>query len=553
MAEERPFVERRFGRLLLGLLALYLALQTVYVLRKPLVMDEFQGMRTLHRLRQERAFRDFQPYKTIGGYLLQLPALLIVEQLWSEADDRVWPGLLAVKLWTALLLAAGLGWAAVRLRRQLGAGRALLALALLLSHSTWLERSGDLRVDALTGLVALFGLLSLLEGRLLAATLWTAAAFMVSQKGALHVAALAAALLTRPTGSWRPLLRCAAAALALLAAYLGALVLAGADPQRVLAATFGRYLAGALDAGIYPEARGFWWQVLSRNPGFHALALVAWIRLWRWPPQTAGRALPAPAAARALAAYALALSGAYALYPQPWPYGFVIWLPTLAVVIAWGVGPWGRRAWCWALLAVALIPAALRPLRVLSRDNSYQREVVRLAAIALDERGPHCYLAGLELVWNHRQHGRLGWLDRPTLLRLRDNPDLVEAAFRELDDSPPIVAISGPRLRSLGPPFPEYLADHYAHVWGSLMLYAPRSFGPWVKVHHAARYRVLEATPGARLAGAPVRGGQVIEVAAGRHAVAGRLRLVLELPALRAALPERHVGERPLFDRVYDW
>ena len=67
-----------FGGAIVTVMGVYLALQAVYILRLPLVMDEFQGAHTVFRLTARLPYRDFQPYKTVltspTSTLLQNPA-----------------------------------------------------------------------------------------------------------------------------------------------------------------------------------------------------------------------------------------------------------------------------------------------------------------------------------------------------------------------------------------------------------------------------------------------------------------------------------------------
>lgn len=560
---DRPFGRRRFAAGVALLLGAYLGLQAVYVLRLPLVMDELQGAAAVHRLSEEVPYRDFQPYKTVVGYYLQLPVLLAAPDPWS--------GLLLVKMEIALLVAATLAWAAFRLVRRLRPGPVLLALALLLAMSTFLERSAELRVDMLTGLAGLVALVLLLEPERRGegwAGGWAAVAFLVSQKGAFYALAGGAALAVswlarRDRTSLAAATRFVAAGLAVAAAYAliwtlaagGDLLADTVDPAR-------RVLGGA-----YRLRQEFWTQTLVRNPAFYllsaaALALVAH-RGWR-----GGQG---GESARRLAVFAAVLIGLCLWYEQPWPYFFVLLLPTLMVVQAAGAdellaGGWWRRqtgrvrALLLALVVVAGIvhPLATRVPRVLARDNGFQRHNLELAAAILAPG--ETYLAGVELLRDRRQaHRRLAWIDQRAQSNLHALPEReLRELIAELEAAPPKLVVWSYRIANLPQLLQGHLARRYRHLTANLLVYSPLvpAGDSAVSLAFGAEYLVELAGEGAcTLDGRPVERHQRVRLTAGRHVT--RCEVPMRLTLVPAGIERRVVADyhapRSMFPAIYHY
>lgn len=569
----------RFLATLAALLALYLGLQVLYTLRLPLVMDEFQGAAAVYRLGTEVPYRDFQPYKTVLGYYAQLPVLLLAPDLWS--------GLLLVKLEIALLVVATLAWAAVRLTRRRGGspglhrGAVLLALLLLVTMSTFLERSAELRVDMLTAAAGLVSLVFLLEGRRrsdLAAGAWAGVAVLVSQKGVFFPLAGGAALALqwlrhRDARSGRSVARYVAAGLAVGAAYfLFWTALAGGNPLAAAAAPSPRVLAAD-----YELRAIFWPQTLLRNPVFYLAALWAWAvvaaRAW-------GRSCgPAARGLERLAVFSLVLLTLCLWYPQPWPYFFVFLLPTLWILQAraldlyLGAGMEERRrvplagrlpaaALVAVLVAGAAYPLASRLPAVLARDNAFQRYNLELADYLLAPG--ETYLAGVDMLWDRRQlPAELGWIDRSRQLGLRAaGPAKWTALMAELESRPPKLLIWNYRLSGLPAPLRNHLLARYRHVVANLFLPSPAVVPPAdeVRLDFSGRYLVEMRDPGqdpasCHIAGRAVAHGTTLTLEAGSYPVAcsGAVRFTLLPPGLEERLVPGWRGTRRLFPTIYSY
>jgi len=279
----------RFRVALGALVGLYLLIELVYVGRLPLAMDEFQFASEIERLRSAVPYRDFPPYKNLLGFYLQSVPLAVGR--WLGLGP--WNDLILLKASMAIAVALTIFWIADRLRAFFDERSILQATALLVVMSTFLERSGVIRVEMLASLLGLGGALFLLRGRAMASGLLVGLAFLVTQKAIYFVLAVGAAFafecLARRgrEGSGRALLTFALSVLAPVVLYFGAFTLvAGVD--RVWQAMFVDSSQVALWTDYSDKRLEFWQQTISRNPVFYLLG-VAGIGCLLAPPLAARR------------------------------------------------------------------------------------------------------------------------------------------------------------------------------------------------------------------------------------------------------------------------
>ena len=123
----------------MALCALYLAVELQYIRRLPLVMDEFQGAASVAQLHTAAPYSEFTPYKTVLGYYLQMPALML--------GSDVWTSLLRVKQEMAVFATLAMFASGVMLSRTFRRDAALLAIACWVCMSSFLERSTRNSVD----------------------------------------------------------------------------------------------------------------------------------------------------------------------------------------------------------------------------------------------------------------------------------------------------------------------------------------------------------------------------------------------------------------------
>jgi hypothetical protein len=547
VADARRTRQRRMAAALLALPCMaYFAVELLYVTHLPLGMDELHGAGTVHKLRHAVPYADFSPYKNVLGYYLQLPFLLLGSGLWQQ--------MIAVKIGMAAVTAAVLFACAVALSRQLKLSSVLLSTVLLCCSSTFLERSAELRVDMLTSLAGLGSLIALLSGRFALGGVLAGVSFLVSQKGIYFCAAGGVAMLTRMLSRHRPAsavrdgVRFGVGAAAPFVLYF-ALFAALSSPAVVTERSIGvaRDMA-KLD--LYRTLHRFWWHTVSRNPLFYGLALLgigaAFERSSR------GRAGDASAERdRLLWSYAATVVVLCFGHKQPWPYFFVLLIPTLWVVIAVTLEHLPQRgALFWGVFAFAGVIAPLgRGDAVLARDNRYLRYTIELAEqlLAPGER----YLAGIDMVYTRSQVSGLSWLDQRKLGALRTKgPKVVEL----LRAQPPKLVIWNYRVDGLPEPARRHLRSQYRQFWASVYTYAPVITEERFELAYGGRYVVRDAKS-AVIDGKKVAPGRSIELAAGPHTIDREGVRLQWQPAssFQKRLDPKRRREARLFDRVYDY
>lgn len=522
-----------FRRAVWLLCLLFMTVQVLYILRRPLVMDEFQNAFTAHRFAEQVPYRDFVPYKTVLGYYLQLPMLQVVEGVWRP--------LLAVKMQMALMTAVVLGWVAVRLRRHFDPRAILIGLGLLLAMSTFLERSGALRLDMVTALAGLVGLTLMLDRRFALAGIATAVSFLLSQKGVYYVVAANFALGTawllteRSRRAFREALVFNLAALATLVSYLGFWALT-TSLDSVVQATFFSHREIAF-GNLYDNKLKYWSQTLRRNPLFYLLALLGLMRL-----AGARSSLPDRTRQVMLGSFGATLVALCILHRQPWPYFFVILLPTLWVLIVACLHvefeSWAGRTLLRRRLMVAILVAAgfLLPLsRVWTnarRDSGFQRSTLMLVdrLVGPDEG----YVAGTELLFERPQKaGRIAWLDLPAARAINETPIYeLERLRQDLIEAPAKLVVNNHRIYRLPPILRNHLDRNYTPFWGAVAIYGP-ALEPGrttVDILFDGDYEILGGGASISIDGTPRASGDRFRLRSGTHevdtAVAARLRYI---------------------------
>lgn len=550
MPNGTSYFSRRFAVTVVILVLVYCTLQVLYVTRLPVVMDEFSFAYEAYRLRHATPYRDFVPYKTVLGYY--------VETLGTFAASDVWSRILTIKLEIVAINGAMLIAATIFLSRHLNKRAVLLALVLLLANTAFLERSSELRVDMLTAWAGLWSLLFLLSRRPGWAGVLCAASFLISQKGAFYVVAGNAAIVAcwlyeRTRRGARELVVFNVVAAGTLALYIVFWSSIG-SLSSVIHSTF----IAAADTALLSayDIRGrYWSQVLIRNPLYFALGAVAVAVLaHRW---WARKSAVTEVVVLVYSAAVLFLS---IIHRQPWPYFFVLLLPTMFVLHAtWFSAQWPPRLLLLAIAIIGVFYPLTRVWTVLHRDNSYQRYNVGLAKALLEPADT--YLAGADIIHDREQSLRsLSWLDAVILARLSSQPETVHrATVAQLEQSPPKLFIGNYRIYRLPLPFLEFIDRYYTRLSGSIWIYSPmieagQTTG--VRIAFDGRYRVESQSGGnVTIDGKQYTSGDYLTLTSGLHAVSSRELLRLRLLPLAAEnmLDPKYVSERDFYPNVYDY
>lgn len=535
----------------IGLSLLYFGIQLVYLARLPLVMDEFDGANEAFQLLDLTPYKDFRPYKTVLGYYLQLPPLLFTTDAWT--------GLMLSKAWLAGINTAAILAATLVLARLYSPAAALVGQLLLVCMATFLERSSEIRVDMLTAWVGLASLLLLLRRQWIAAGVVAGLSFLVSQKAAYYLVSINAAaaaywlLEQRDRRGFRGLVALNLSMLAVVATYI---VLWGlvSTPWTVFSATFLSHGDIAF-ANMYDLER-HWTTTLTKNPLFYwgAIVGVFAIAVARWRGLVGATHLMT-------AVYGTVLFALCRWHKQPWPYFFVILIPTLMVVhVAFADIVLRFRRWWPAMAGLVLVLGVAWPFSympgVLARDSSYQRRVIQLAASMLGDGDT--YLAGNDLVYNgHQAHPHLRRLSAADVRAINQWPAArIDGLIAELEAARPRLVIRDYRIGGLPAQVRAYLGRRFDVAWGSVLGYAPvvdvgeSEFDLWFD----GDYRI-ETVGDAMIDGRHTTPGALVTLRRGRHRNGSgssvRLRLqVPELASYKDPVPSR---PSPLFAGVYDY
>lgn len=544
--------KRRAVLIAAALSLLYFGMQLVYILSLPLVMDEFDGANEAYQLLQLTPYQDFRPYKTVLGYYAELPPLLLTSDPWT--------GLMASKIWLAAINTAAIFAATLALAAIFSPASALVGQMLLISMTTFLERSSELRVDMLTAWFGLAAFVLLLNRRWLVAGAVAGLSFLVSQKGVYFIVSANAAaaafwwIEARDRRTFRDLIVLNAATAGVIAVYIAFWGLLS-SPWAVFSATFLSH--SNIVFNDFYELEGHWTRTLTKNPYFYwgALAGIAGLAAARWRGLVGGAHLMT-------AVYAGVLFSLCRWHKQPWPYFFVILIPTLLVVhVAVTEVVIHYRARLLIAGALVLVLGVAWPFSympgIVARDNRYQRHVIRLASAVLGEGDT--YLAGNDLIYNrHQAHPALRRLGAGHVETMRAwPPERIDTLIAELEAARPKLVINDYRMRGLPGPVRGYLDTRFDTLWSSVLVYAPlvrpdeREFELWFD----GEYRVDSAEDAAVINGSRIESGSMVTLPRGRHRNDSTVpvRLQLRPPGWEAHADPPMNRRQALFTRAYDY
>lgn len=528
----------------------------MYVPRLPLVMDEFQGASSVAQLEDGLPYRDFRPYKNVVGYYLQLPALRLGESAWFN--------LLAVKFEMVIVSTIAILLAALSLAKHFRKEAIGLALVMLVVMSTFLERSGELRVDMLTSWAGLGSLLLLLDRRVFWAGALAGFSFLISQKGAYYVLAGEVAILAL----WLFKDRAAETVMRAVVFAVGATVVLmsyvlvwslSSSVSAVLSAMFVAPQAVALE-NLYEIRRLYWSQTILRNPLFYGLGLLGLIRLIRL-----ARSGVKPYRAMLLCAYGVTLLALAIWHKQPWPYFFLLLIPTVFVLNAAffdGLRRHGSRrlfGMSAPMMAVYLTLGVGYPLtRVpanLSRSSAFQQQMVELSNSMLQTGDT--YLAGVNLLSEHEQPvGSLRWLDAPRRRALQGaSPAQLATIVDSLERAPLKLVVDNYRLTELPPRIRAFIDANYDALWGNIQIYAPwaKNLDGQLALKFSGNYVVKAPSGPVSIDGKAVTPGGSVWLERGLHGYesAEPFRLRFEPEEWRERARPEFQSPQELFPNVY--
>ncbi|MEQ8255823.1 DUF7056 domain-containing protein [Roseovarius confluentis] len=361
--------------------------------------------------------------------------------------------------------------------RALGHERitAILAVALLLSFSSYIERGFRLRSEPLATLFAALAVLVVIRYEtdraktLLIAGLLSGLAFVTTQKSVYFNFALGAALVVDALcmrSASRAFFRGGLLILGWAGAifFYGALLGGTAMPQ-VLKMLFLGPVELALHGGSYYEGLdAFVWQTLLRNAVPYALVCLGLVL-------SAARILKCDSAARIFLVHAVLLTGLVFFHNQTWPYVFSMALPFLAVFGAVALTVLlrqgaSRSAMALVILSVIAVQSIVRNVQYLGHDNLAQLALVQQAEAQLAQ--DETYFDGIGMIPSRRMEPRL-WLDAQAVRETNEegrNSTLYGALLR----AEPHLVIATYRTDGLSSVFGDALNTTYGFLTSHILL-----------------------------------------------------------------------------------
>ena len=543
-----PEPQRRAILIILPVL-IYVAISTFYAFRVERNMDEFGGAWQILSMRHETPYVDFCPPKTVLSYYVYTPAIALTANIWNA--------LTAARLETVALAAAALLFAALSLRRHLTDTAVGASLLLLVLMSNYLERSTELRADAISTIFGLIAIGFLLRDRPGLAGLSVALAFLSTQKGIYFVFAGEASVLAvmvrdRTRQALRRALLYNAAGAATGAAYFAGWA-ALASPARLIACTFSSSARRIALGHTYSNMSNYWMQTLKQNPLIYVVAAVAvltGVALWMRERGFNAVSVTIPFAA---AQFALA-----AWHHEPFPYFFATLAPSLLAVNAIGIDRFlsMRKQRTVTVAAAALFAVfgiglpLLNVARAQQHTNDYQHAIVNAAGQLL---GPHDgYIDGVQMILDRRQPiTDLAWIDLEQIRHLYSlSPAELTTLIHQIDAAQPKLLIWNYRMLALPPPLRSALEDRFLLLYGSIAIYAPTLRpGPFA-IPFDGDYELRSA---AIIDGRTIEAHSVVPLRKGAHVLEGNSTRLRLLPPRNMQVDPRFVAFRDPFDGIYSF
>ncbi|MFV2054384.1 glycosyltransferase family 39 protein [Aliiroseovarius sp. YM-037] len=462
-------IDRTSGLVIkLVMVALALKIVTLFALalNTRFVMDEFWQFHQAYYV-FNGIFETIWPEKTV----FYVAVFKIAGVLGNDAVSE---------LLIARVLSAGLATLLVGVvyltSRTLGHTRfqALLVAVLLLSFSTFIERSFRLRSEPVAILFAATAVWVVVRApadrvrTLLIAGFLSGLAFVSTQKSVYFNVALGAGLVIDALASLNirsALVRSALLILGWIAAVVSyAVMFGGGDALRVLQLTFFGPLEVATTAqSYYADLRVYLYQTLSRNALLYLLCFCG-VGL------QAVRFMKLRSGDRIHLVATLVMALLVFTHNQPWPYVFTMVLPFLApyaMIVYRRLSEVSARANVLLLVFAALITiSCVRNVQYFDHDNRAQLSVVRMAESLTGQ--DDTYFDGIGMLPN-RTMQPYSWLDAMWVHKTREagaDSDLM----RGLEQHYPAVIIQSYRTKALAELLEPLIAQSYVAVGNNILV-----------------------------------------------------------------------------------
>jgi len=440
----------------------YLATQILFAPHLPVVMDEFQGASSIYRSVYEMPYRDYVPYKPVLGYWLQS----IFGGSYETAAQYVQDLKHGIYFVNALAIAL-LTWVLFRMPQVGDRWAIAYSIGLLLLVSTFVERSGALRVDMLTIWFGLFASAAFIKERYIIAGLLIGFGFLVSQKIYFFTIAWLVSLCLhwiahdRSTFLLKKGLASLSAFVSVLAIYI--LIFGSLTSFRtVLESLFIAHTDIAF-GNLYKGLGKYWIQSLERNFLFYTLLITVSVSLLL-------KVKRLDQVQQKIMVFGLVLSGLCLNHVQPWPY----FVPFLLVVSLFMIPLWLKTIklktpnllmFLAIVILVQVGVVADRYLRLQNFNNSYQYDQLELLESSLED--DDYYLAGVKMLPQAKHVEGLEWLDAAKLKKLNEESQI--DVLDLLEKRSPEYVLNNYRLYGLPGDIRVWLSDNYEELCGSLL------------------------------------------------------------------------------------
>lgn len=458
---------KRFRIVLVGLIALKIAVLFVIAWNRRFVMDEFVQFGSAKNINQIATLAATQI--KAQGYV---PFFELAHLIGWNARSMLLIGRMEMAL-----LACGTLAIVYASARSLGESkvRAALIVLILLSFSNFIERIFETRGDPLSVFFAAAALLVVLRGRadkaatVLVAGILSGLAFLATQKSVYFNVALGIALVADAALARRYAAGIARGALLVLGWLVPIIaycfVFGGTDPIPVARSlVFGPGDVATHGADVYGGLRHFVVQTLRLNAVLYAFCFAG-IAL------TLLRIRSLDERTRIAIIFTVVITALVFAHNQPWPYVFIMALPFMAL---WSLVPLDRipadkaylRVACVAALGIAVAASFIRNVQYLQFGNRDQLELVSRAESLIGPR--ERYFDGVGMLPNRPEPSTL-WLDRKYVVSTLDQGNSSEA-YRIFANSPPKIILWSYRMDAIEPVVGPLIRNSYVQVAPNIRL-----------------------------------------------------------------------------------
>ncbi len=545
-----PRTKFYIGLSIVGVIFVYTQLWRTF--RIPFVRDEIEGALSVFRLTREIPYCDFTPYKTVIGYYIQLPTLLVATDAWN--------GLILMRLQLVAINIIFLFYLSRYLYRQYSAVAMLGALLVLVSNVNFYIHASSIRVDMLTAIAGFYALLLLLSGKYFWSGFLCAASFFISQKGAYYIISqiVACGLMFL----YMPPIEALKRRFLPMIAGMGCTTLAygifWAPCFRVSLLVEKVFIKHADKAfgDVYRESLNFlefWYLALQANWFYYLLFFTGLLHLFLDRRESNVRE------ETLLFGYSATLMFLSVNHAQPWPYFFVIFLPTSTLVIARfieyslkSIRHMSVRT--RTLFALVFLFYAGYPLYFMSffENVSYieaQKKIIYFLEQDLGE--DENYIGPTSYLYTRRQPiPIMSSLDSPRIFRLNELSDSeLDGLIHKIRESKVKYFLLNNRSTGLPERLREFIDQNYKQLWHMLHSYAPSvtAADSTLTIEFSGEYRVISDE---RIAvdGVEYSDGDVLQLTQGEVPVIGQFRIQLLPSNHRKLLP----GSPLTNDEIYE-